>query len=502
VSKRIRWLGIVIVACFVLLFLQLNDIQVVKAHNYATNQNNPQMLAAKYSEPRGSIVSSDGTVLAYSTPAPKGTSQYKYEREYPTGSLFSQVTGVDSPDYGSYGVEASYNSYLTAHNQPIKTLGDLLTTRTITDTVTLTLSKALQTDAKNELGSNDGAIVVLNPSTGAVEAMYSNPSYDPNPLASLDPATEQSAWKDDTAKADGLGNYPFTSLAYQNIAFPGSTFKIVTAAAAYEHAPQLVDTPMPSYQCIPPGTLGGQTTPLCNFGGDQSPPCGGTIAQMLPPSCDTGFALLGTKVGAAGMTAEADSFGFNQQPPIDLPHSSSQVSAFLQSSCYQNAEVFLAFASFGQDCTKASPLQMAMVAAAVANDGVIMTPHVMSQIHDSQGNLVKTYQPTPWLKPMSAATAAALNNLMTQVVTAPDGTAAGVGFLPQDDVAAKTGTAQVQNAAGQYIATNDWMIAFAPASAPKVAVAVELLNQPVSDTGAEQAGPVMNTMIQDALAAP
>jgi penicillin-binding protein A len=502
VARRIRWIGIVVLACFILLFLQLNDIQVVKAHKYASDPNNPQMLAAKYSEPRGAIVSSNGTVLAYSTPAPKGSSQYKYQRVYPTGSLFSQITGVDSPVFGSYGVEASYNSYLTAHNQPVKTLGDLLTTRTVTDTVTLTLSDALQIDAKNALGPNDGAVVVLNPSSGAIEAMYSNPTYDPNPLASLNEATEQGAWETDTAKPDALGNVGFTSLAYQNIAFPGSTFKIVTATAAYEHAPQLVDTPMPSYQCIPPGTLGGQTTPLCNFGGDQSPPCGGTIAQMLPPSCDTGFALLGTKVGAGGMTLEADSFGFNQQPPIDLPHSSGEVSQFLQPSCYQNAEVFLAFASFGQDCTKASPLQMAMVAAGVANNGVIMTPHVMSQVHDSQGNLVETYKPKPWLTPMSAPTAAALNNLMTQVVTAPNGTANGVDFLPQDDVAAKTGTAQVQNAAGQYIATNDWMIAFAPASAPKVAIAVEMLNQPVSDTGAQQAGPVMNTMIQDALAAP
>jgi penicillin-binding protein A len=133
----------------------------------------------------------------------------------------------------------------------------------------------------------------------------------------------------------------------------------------------------------------------------------------------------------------------------------------------------------------------------VADGGKIMTPHVMSQIRDEQGQLVKAYKPSVWLTPMTAQTSSAITKLMEEV--AQYGTAAGI-FPSSEDVAAKTGTAQVQNAAGQYIATNDWMIAFAPATAPRVAVAVELLNQPVSGTGAANAGPVMATMIADALA--
>ncbi len=490
--RRIRWLGVFILLCFVAVFVQLNNLQIVQANKYANSPSNPAVIAARYDESRGTITTSDGTILADSVKAPAG-STYSYQRRYPTGSLFGQITGVDSYTYGLYGVESSYNSYLTVHNAPVSTLSDLLTTTKETDTVILSLSDTLQTDARDALAGRDGSVVVMNPTTGAVLAMYSNPSFDPTPLASQTLSTEESAWKAYNFTPDSEGHEPFISLAYQDIAFPGSSFKIVTTTAAYEKAPQLVDTPMPYYTCIPPGTFKGQSTPLCNYG---DAGCGGTIAEMLPPSCDTGYALLGTKVGAVNMLAEADEFGFNQQPPIDLPPSPNEVSQFLQPDCYQNAQVFLAFSSIGQYCTKATPLQMAMVAGAVADGGKVMTPHVMSQIRDEQGQLVKAYKPSVWLTPMTPQTSSAITKLMEDV--AEYGTAAGI-FPSSEDVAAKTGTAQVQNAAGQYIATNDWMIAFAPASAPKVAIAVELLDQPVSGTGAAEAGPVMATMIHAAL---
>jgi len=341
--------------------------------------------------------------------------------------------------------------------------------------------------------------------------MYSNPSFDPSPLASsacavstgtgtqekcIETVAEQ-AWKKYNTN-DSHGFNPLTSLAYQDIFPPGSTFKIVTASAAYEHAPQLVNAAMPYHTCIPGGTLGGQAPnkPLCN---DSGSGCGGSIATMLPPSCDTGFAILGTMIGASSMSEEAEAYGFNQQLPIDLPPTPYEVSQFLQPrTCSSTtAEIFLAFSSIGQDCTIASPLQMAMVAAGIANGGVVMTPHVMSEIRDSQGNLVATYKPTPWKHPVSAQTAQAINKLMTQVVQF--GTASTVGFLPLDDVAAKTGTAQIGFG---NTGTTDWMIAFAPASAPKVAVAVMIPNKSVYDYGAPVAGPIVNTMIQDALALP
>jgi peptidoglycan glycosyltransferase len=193
------------------------------------------------------------------------------------------------------------------------------------------------------------------------------------------------------------------------------------------------------------------------------------------------------------MQAEAQSFGFNEQPPLDLPV--SVTSQFLQAGCWGGAQIFLAYSSIGQDCTLASPLQMALVAAGIANGGVVMAPHVMYEIRDLQNNLVQRYQPTAWHRAASQATASALTALMQKVVTS--GTAAGDGFPASEDVAAKTGTAQT--GLGNTL-TTDWMIAFAPASHPTVAVAVAMPHQPVDLTGAIVAGPIVKTMIQAALA--
>jgi peptidoglycan glycosyltransferase len=482
------------VLCFFILFLQLNNVEVVKAHSYATNPKNPTVIAESQ-QPRGVIQSADGVTLAKSVLAPKN-SELKYQRVYnPTyAQLFSAVVGIDSPIYGKYGVEESYNSYLLAHNKPVTSLKDLLTTGgPVTDTVTLTLTTRLQYAAKLALGNQVGAVVALDPQTGAVLAMYSNPTYDPNPLVSVNTATETAPWNADTnpdRTGYATGFTPFTALTYQDATRfgPGSTFKTVTTAAAYDRALPLVTTQIPYFTTIPVNYFTGQSQPLSN---DDNAHCGGDIAIMLPESCDTGYAILGTKIGAAAMTAEADGFGFNQQPPIDLPHVPAlQTSQFLQPKCYDNAQVFLAYSSIGQKCTTASPLQMAMVASAFADNGTIMTPHVMADIHDSDGNLVTRYTPTVWKQATSTNTALQVKNLMRQVVL--NGTATIVGFPAQDDVAAKTGTAQ---AGVGNTNVNGWMIALAPATNPVVALAVVIPNTPLTQVGAQVAGPVMKAMI-------
>lgn len=502
-AKRIGWLGIFMLLCFVGLFAQLNNVQVAKAKQYATNLNNPRIHDALYSQPRGEIQASDGTVLAKSVPAPAG-SIYKYQRVYPEpwASLFSQVVGFDSLIYGQTGVEQSYNSYLVAHNQPVKTLRDLLTTRTVTDTVNLTLDPKLQQVAAQAIaaeGYKSGAVVAIDPSTGAIKAMYSYPTFDPNPLASPDTKTEQLGWLAYNAPIPNVsGATAGLSLAYADAGFaPGSTFKIVTTSAAYERDPQLVNKSYQQARCLPPGTFGGQTTrQLCNFDGVET--CGGTIKEMLPPSCDTGYALLGSDIGGQNMYDQASAFGFNKQPPLDLPSSPLQVSHFPLILSHGD-QVLLAYSSIGQEDVTVSPLQMALVAAGIANHGVIMTPHVMQSIHDSQGNLVTSYTPKPWLVATSPQTAQSINGLMQQVVTSPNGTAAGVGFPASEDVAAKTGTAQTLN----DTAINAWMIAFAPAYQPKIAVAVMIPN--LSNTqvgglaGADFAGPVIKQVIAAAL---
>ena len=425
-ARRIRWLGVGMVICFFILFLQLNNIEVVKAHQYATDPNNPAVVA-QAQQPRGVIQSADGAILAKTVLAPKGSAN-KYERIYPEqwATLFSGVVGVDSPRYSEYGVEASYNSYLMAHNQPGHVAARSAHHRHPHHRHRHPhhLDHAAGGGPKRSRAARSGAVVALDPQTGAVLAMYSNPTYDPNLLASLNPNTESFAFTADNTR-NAAGFDPLTSLAYQDAQQfgPGSTFKIVTTAAAYDRAPQLVNTPIPNFTTIPANYFQGQSQSLSN---DDFENCGGTIAVMLPVSCDTGYAILGTKIGAAAMTAEADGFGFNQQPPIDLPHAAEEVSNFLQPSCYQNAQVFLAYSSIGQKCTQASPLQMAMVAAAFADDGTIMTPHVMDQIRDSDGNLVEKYQPTAWKQATSPATAQAVNLLMQTGGDARDGRLCGI----------------------------------------------------------------------------
>jgi peptidoglycan glycosyltransferase len=490
-EKRIRRLGIFMVLCFVALFIQLNNIQVVKAHNLATSPNNPAVIQTERTQPRGEILASDGTVLAQSVVAPAGD-YYKYQRTYPaaTAGLFANIVGWDSINYGKLGVEASYNQYLVAHNRTPKTLKDLLTNSTVTDNVTLTVEPKLQAAMATALdgipqtpGSAPVSAVALDPTTGAILAMYSTPTYDPNPLVSQDPKTEAAAY---TADIHAPGN-PILAKAYEDTNAPGSTYKVVTSSAVYDHQPALANVNYPVTGCI---SLPQSPLQLCNYG-HGAEQCGGTLQTSLPQSCDTAFAQLGMGLGAVSANAEAQAFGFNQIPPLDLP--GAVASQFPSVAALTNNAPSQAYSAFGQQNVTASALQMALVAAGIANGGVIETPHVMSQIRDSQGNLVTSYTPKPWLKATSSATAQQVTSLMQGVVTT--GTAAGV-FPADENVAAKTGTAEVGTQA-QY--TSDWMIAFAPANHPSVVVAVVAPFQPSSLTGAQTSGPPACAILQAAL---
>jgi peptidoglycan glycosyltransferase len=200
-ERRIRWVGIAMLLCFVALFVQLNNIQIVKAHALSTAKDNPRVIAVARNDPRGDILSADGIVLASSVPAKKGF--YKYQRVYNpyTALLFGQITGYDSIIYGKSGVEAEYDSYLKSHTKVATNLRDLLRSRTTTGNVTLTISSSLQSqtaaaiEATNVNGSApEAGAVVLNVKTGAVEAMFGFPTSDPTLLSSPDITTEKFAW--------------------------------------------------------------------------------------------------------------------------------------------------------------------------------------------------------------------------------------------------------------------------------------------------------------------
>ena len=493
-EKRIRRLGIFMVLCFLALFIQLNNIQVVKAHSLATASGNPAVQKALLTQPRGEILAADGTVLAQSVLAPAG-STFKYQRVYPaaTAGLFVNIVGWDSLFVGQLGVEASYNQYLEAHNRTPKSIRDLLTNSTVTDNVTLTVRPKVQAAMANALNNipqtgiaSPVSAVALDATTGAILAMYSTPTYDPNPLVSQDTKVANAAYQ---ADIHAPGN-PVLAKAYEDTNAPGSTFKVVTSSAVYDHQPALAsfDYPPPVGPVPPAGCISIPQSDqnLCNYNHEQ---CGGTIQQTLAQSCNTAFAQMGMSLGAESMNTEAQAFGFNQVPPLDLP--GAVKSNFPSVAELTNNAPSQAYSAFGQQNVTASALQMALVAAGIANGGVVETPHVMAQIRDSQGNLVTSFAPKPWLKATTAETAQQVTSLMQGVVTG--GTAANV-FPADENIAAKTGTAQV-GANAEY--TSDWMIAFDPGT--HVVVALVAPFQQGSATGATISGLPTCTILQAAI---
>jgi peptidoglycan glycosyltransferase len=500
-EKRIRRMGIFMVLCFVAIFLQLNNIQVLKANSLANSLGNPRVQAAARSQTRGRILSSDGTVLASSVLAPAG-SAFKYQRVYnpSTATLFAQIVGFDSVIYGNYhGIEAQYNNYLTPHTPPAKTLRDLLTNRTTVDDVTLTVNSNLQSQVAAAL--NDGApgvlgaaAVVLNPTSGAIEAMYSNPSYDPNPLVSQYSNVQAYAWKSYNATP---GN-PLVSGTYGQTYPPGSSFKVVTASAVLEHDPLLAFQNFPTVPFVTLPNTGNPPQVLTNY---HSTPCGGNLEQLLIQSCDADFAAIGQQLGAQTLVTQAEAYGFNQQIPLDVPSDTVATSNFGTVASFgptgDAGLPGLMKSAIGQENVTASALQMAMVAGTVANGGLEMTPHLMEQIRDSQGNLVEAYNPKVWMRPISPGTANTLTTFMQGV--AASGTAKGV-FPASWNVAAKTGTAQSGSFGPDPQYTDDWLIAFAPVGNTKVAIAVVLPKEPGSATGATYSGPIVRQILGDVLA--
>jgi peptidoglycan glycosyltransferase len=227
---------------------------------------------------------------------------------------------------------------------------------------------------------------------------------------------------------------------------------------------------------------------LSNFDHER---CGGDIAEMLPPSCDTGYALLGLDLGGSALAGTAQAFGFTQAPPLDLPGTASP--SFPTAESFATNLPGLAYSAIGQQDVRATALSNALVAAGIANGGVIMKPHLLDYVTGPDGSVVKRYTNNPWLNPLTSFQAAQIVPLMQNVVKF--GTAYGV-FPGWADAAAKTGTAQVGNGAHN---TDDWMIAFAPATHPTVAIAVVLPFQDVSATGATVAGPIMRCLMEGAL---
>ncbi|HWC37521.1 MAG TPA: penicillin-binding transpeptidase domain-containing protein, partial [Acidimicrobiales bacterium] len=481
-DRQIRRLGLALVLLFVVLFLQLNNLQVLQASKLSNASGNIRNTLDNFSRPRGVIQTADGVVVARSTPT---NDFYKFQRQYPEGPLFSQITGYFSFVYGSSGVEQTYTSQLAGRSLPLQHLSDLLTTRTSTQDVTLTISNQLQQVAASSLAQHAGSVVVLNPTNGNILAMYSSPTFDPNPLASHDQNVQRNAWN--LYQLDP--NQPMLPRAYRRTYAPGSTFKVVTASAALDRDPVLATKSYPQESSIP---LPQTNLTLSNFGHET---CGGTLPDLLKFSCDTGFGQMGLDLGPDNLSAQATTFGFNKKPPLDIP---AVASSFPSAASFSQNKPGLAYSAIGQQDVSATTLQMALVAAGIANGGVIETPHVMSEIRDNEGRQVQSFGTKPWQQATSQSTANMVRDDMVGVVNG--GTATNVA-IPNVQVAAKTGTAQTSTGSGN----NNWLIGFAPADNPKVAVAVVIPAQPglgSDTTGAQIAGPIFKAVLQAALASP
>jgi penicillin-binding protein A len=483
-NKQLRRLGAGLLACYLALFAMVNWVQVFHAQDLNENALNTRKIVRDFNRPRGQIIAADGAVLAKTVPSAFGD-PFSFQRTYPEGPLFGHITGFLNFNFGATGVEQTYNDELSGVtvSQEYQTLRDLFVDRQHTGDVTLTLRKDVQQLAKDALGDQKGSVVVLDPRDGSIYGMWSFPSYDPNLLATHNGQDAANA----KAFLEGNADRPLRGRAWQERFFPGSTFKVVTGSIGVDSGVVTPDQPV-----FPTGTQykppDGQ--PIQNFGGES---CGGPLFDILRVSCNSAFAQMGAEViGQDKMQQGVLRFGFNTKNPIDLPAAATSIFPDTKRS-----KAFLGQASIGQFDTAASPLEMALVASAVANNGIIMTPHVMKQITDDNGKVIKTYAPTQWLQAMSPQTAQTMRQAMIGVVQGGTGTAAQISGV---EVGGKTGTAQL----GTTPATSEaWFICFAgpPGGQSTVAVAVLVEGEPGASegTGGRIAAPIAKQLLEKVL---
>ncbi|MEP6758148.1 MAG: penicillin-binding transpeptidase domain-containing protein [Actinomycetota bacterium] len=489
-DRQIRRLGIAFVALFAVLFAQVAYVQVVAADRIANQPANfARQLRAEYAVERGQILAADReTVLAKSTPNPDPNSPYRFVRQYPKGELYGQLTGYYSQIYGRSGLEQAMNPYLagTAPEFTTQNLTDIILGRPrLGGTVLTTLVPRLQQTARDALGSLQGAVVAIDPQNGDILAMYSNPGFDPQPLSSGTAGSMQAAWN----KLTSDPNTPLVAHAFQDLYAPGSTFKTVTASAALEHGwgPDK-DWPNPHHLELP-----GTDTHIENFGDEY---CNGgaktvTMGEAFTDSCNVPFAEIGMALQADRMAGQAQAYGFcRTEPTISLACQDAtipfllpwEVGHFPDASYFANNEAALARSAIGLDNDLTNPLHLALIAAAIANQGTMYAPRLVTEVRDATtGQTIKTFQPDEYSHPLTADSAAQLRDMMVNVVRYGTGTYAQI---PNVVVAGKTGTAG--NTDGP---PNAWFTSFAPAGpgqTARIAVAVIVLDG--GDLGNEATG--------------
>jgi peptidoglycan glycosyltransferase len=453
VNAPIRRLAMVVAFMFTCLLVSTTYIQFVQASSLRDKPNNRRTLLENYARERGPILV-HGDPIARSKPT---DDDLKFQRSYSDPQLYAHVTGYYSFVYGAgAGVERSQDALLSGSADALfyRRMVDLVTGRKPQGaSVELTLDPKVQKVASDGLGKQTGAVVALNPKTGAILALVSHPTYDPNRLAGHDVKKVQQAYQDLNSDKDR----PLLTRAIAGDLYPpGSTFKVVTAAAALSSGTYDENTVVPG-----PATLDLPQTSV-NLPNDFRGACGPggklSLTKALQISCNTAFGSLGLQLGGNALREQAQKFGFGESLGIPMPVTPSQVPADMNPP--QSAQ-----AAIGQYDVRVTPLQMAMVAAGVANGGVVMKPYLVQTVRAQDLDVIGETQPQQLSRAVSADVAHQLTRMMEKVVSSGTGTRAQISGVT---VAGKTGTAQH----GDGKAPHAWFIAFAPAQDPQVAVAV------------------------------
>jgi penicillin-binding protein A len=450
-NAPVRRLSLVVAVLFASLLVSTTLIQYVFAADLNARPDNRRTLLSTFARERGEILVGQ-TAVAKSVPV---DDEYKYQRVYDEGRLYAHVTGSYSFFGASGGLEQAENSLLSGSSDKLfyRRVSDLFTGRRAQGAnVETTLDPKVQAAAADGLKGIKGAAVALDPKSGAILAMVSNPTYDPNDLASHDLREVE---KNSTALNKDPGK-PLLNRSINELYPPGSVFKVVTAAAALSTGEYTENSVLPGPAVL---DLPDTSADLPNHDDRACSPSGEvTMTEALAVSCNTAFAYLGMQIGADALQSQAAKFGFGDALSVPMRVTPSSVPAEMN-------KPQLAQSSIGQYDVRVTPLQMAMVAAGVANRGVVMKPYLVESVIGSDLAVIESADPQELSQAVTPEVAGQLTRMMEAVVNDGTGTKAQI---PGVDVAGKTGTAQH----GEGRKAHAWFISFAPANDPKIAVAV------------------------------
>ncbi|MCV7198995.1 D,D-transpeptidase PbpA [Mycobacterium angelicum] len=487
-NASLRRISVTVMALIVLLLLNATYTQVFTADGLRADPRNQRVLLDEYSRQRGQITAG-GQLLAYSMAT---DSHYRFLRVYPNPAVYAPVTGFYSLRYSSAGLERAEDPVLNGSDERLfgRRLADFFTGRdprggNVDTTIVPRIQQAGWDAMQQGCGGPPckGAVVALEPSTGKILAMVSSPSYDPNLLASHNPDVQAQAWQ---ALRDNPDN-PLINRAISETYPPGSTFKVITTAAAL--AAGANDTEQLTAAATIP--LPNSTAMLENYGGN---PCGPgptvSLSEAFAKSCNTAFVQLGILTGADALRSMAQAFGLDTSPsPIPLQVAESTVGSIPDAAA-------LGMSSIGQKDVALTPLENAEVAATIANGGIAMRPYLIDSLKGPDLANITTTAPYQQRRAVSPQVAAKLTELMVGA----EKVAQQKGAIPGVQIASKTGTAE-HGTDPRHTPPHAWYIAFAPAQAPKVAVAVLVENggDRLSATGGALAAPIGRAVIEAAL---